>query len=341
MRSFKSPAAAKALIAFARWLRRRRIAIVHTCDLPANVFALTGAALARVPVRVGSRRELTPPDKTRVHLTAQRLAYRTAQRIVANSAAAAACLAADGVGESRIVVIPNGVDLSAFPVRPRGAEDAVPHARAHDGPVVCTVANLRPEKGHDVLLRAAATVLKRVPHARFRLIGDGPLRAPLGELAVELGIAHAVEFLGHREDVPALLADSDVCAFPSRTEAFPNGLIEGMAAGLPVVASAVGGILELVDDGRNGLLVPVDDPAALAAGILRVLDDRATSARLGESARGSIESRYSFDRMVASFEELYLSELATTRFGAARTRRIARQARSLAGPARQGSGSVE
>jgi glycosyltransferase involved in cell wall biosynthesis len=339
--SFKSPAAAKALIAFVRWLHRRRIAVVHTCDLPANVFALTGAALARVPVRIGSRRELTPPDKTRVHLTAQRLAYRAAHRIVANSAAAATCLAADGVDESRIVVIPNGVDLSAFPARARDAGDAATRARTHDGPVVCTVANLRPEKGHDVLLHAAAIVLKRMPHARFRLVGDGPLRQPLGELAASLRIAHAVEFLGHREDVPALLVDSDVCAFPSRTEAFPNGLIEGMAAGLPVVASAVGGILELVDEGRNGLLVPVDDPAALAAGILRLLDDRPTGARLGESARATIESRYSFDRMVASFQELYLSELATSRFGAARTRRIARQARSLADPARQGIGTVE
>ena len=335
IRSFKSPRSVKALFDFVVWLRERRIAVVHACDLYANIFALPGAALARVPVRVGSRRELTPPDKTRAHLTAQRLAYRAAHRIVANSVAAAAHVAADGIPESRIVVIPNGVDLSGF-----AAPAALGVSDAAGGPVVCTVANLRPEKGHDVLLHAAAIVLQHMPRARFRIVGDGPMRAALGHLASSLGVAHAVDFLGHREDVPALLAASDLLAFPSRTEAFPNGVIEGMAAGLPVVASGVGGILELVEHGRNGLLVPADDAAALAAAIVQLLNDRAAAARLGGAARTTIEGRYSFERMVASFEELYLSQLATSRFGAARTRRIMRQVRPAVG-ARSASAPVE
>src|SRR6185503_19268698 len=99
---------------FAKWLRLRDIALVQACDLYANVFALPGAALAHVPVRIGARRELAPPDKTFAHLTAQRLAYRAAHRIVANSSAGAARLRHEGVAADKILVIPNGIDLSQF-----------------------------------------------------------------------------------------------------------------------------------------------------------------------------------------------------------------------------------
>ena len=304
LRSFKSPSSIPTLLRFAGWLRSREIAVLHACDFYANVFALPAAALARVAVRIGSRRDLIIPGRTTAQMTAQRLAYHAAHRVVANSTAAAAQLRAEGVSADRVTVIPNGIDLALFPSRAR-----------RDAPrrVVSTVANLRPEKGHDVLLRAAATVLQRLPDVRFRIIGDGPTRPALIDLASRLGIASSIEFLGHREDVAALLAETDVYAFPSRTEAFPNGLIEAMAAGLPVVTSAVGGMLELVEDGRNGLLVPPDDDSALASRIITLLTDAATARQLGEAARATIESRYSFDRMIASFEQLYMSELTRRR----------------------------
>ena len=300
LRSFKSPASVATLAEFSGWLRRRDIALVQACDLYANVFALPGAALARVPVRLGARREIAPPDKTRAHLSAQRLAYRAAHRVVANSSAGAARLREEGVPPEKIVVISNGIDLTRFaPPSLRGARR-----------MVVTVANLRPEKGHDVLLRAAALVRERVRDARFRIIGDGPLHGSLRELASSLAVDDCVEFLGHREDVPSLLADSDVCAFPSRTEAFPNGLIEGMAAGLPVVASAVGGMLELIEHGHNGLLVPPGDEHALASSLIELMGNDARANGLAVAARQTIERRYSFDRMVAAFTNLYRTELA-------------------------------
>jgi glycosyltransferase involved in cell wall biosynthesis len=302
--SFKSPASLTVLREFASWLRARGIAVVQTCDLSTNVFALPGAALAQIPVRIGSRREIAPPDKTRAHLTAQRLAYRAAHRVVANSTAAAERLFHEGVPTGKVVVIPNGIDLTAFD-QPRT-----------DRPrrIVATVANLRPEKGHDVLLRAARIVAQQVPDVRFRIIGDGPLRGSLQALAAALDVSNLVEFLGHREDVAAQLAAADVYAFPSRTEAFPNGLIEGMAAGLPVVASAAGGMLELVDHGRNGLLVPPGDEHALAMSLRDLLQNDRMAAEFGTAARITIESRYSFDRMVSAFTNLYFSEL-TSRAG--------------------------
>src|SRR3954466_7020618 len=300
LRSFKSPASLGTLRDFAAWLRARDIAVVQACDLYANIFALPGAALAQVPVRIGARRELAPPDKTRAHLTAQRLAYRAAHRVVANSSAGADRPRQEGVPDAKIVVIPNGIDISHF---------RAPQPRKQRR-IIATVANLRQEKGHDVLLHAAALIRRQVPDVRFRIIGDGPLRDSLQQLASRLGLLDVVEFLGHREDVAALLATSDLYAFPSRTEAFPNGLIEGMAAGLPVVASAVGGMLELVDDRRNGRLVPPGDHQALAAVLLDFIEDPSTADELAAAARRTIEARYSFTRMVSAFTDLYISELS-------------------------------
>ncbi len=120
---------------------------------------------------------------------------------------------------------------------------------------------------------------------------------------------HAVTFLGHRDDVPARLAEADIFVLPSRSEAFPNAVLEAMAAGLPIVASGVGGILELIDDGRTGLLVRPGDAEALAERLCVLMEDEALASRLGAAARNEAHARYSFDRMVSGFEHIYLTEL--------------------------------
>jgi L-malate glycosyltransferase len=295
---FARAATVAQMAAFARWCRRERIAVVQTCDLYANIFGLPGAALARVPVRIGSRRELNP-DKTPGQIRLQRLAYRSATKVVANSRAARHMLETEGLAPASIAVIPNGVDLGSF-ARPsrRGAIQTI-----------ITVANLRPEKSHETLLAAAAMLLRGSPNLRFRIVGDGPRRLELARLAATAGISRQVEFLGHREDVPALLAEADVFVLPSRSEAFPNGAIEAMAAGLPVVASATGGLLDLVQSGTTGILVPPGDAAALTAALRSLIDDPARARAMGESARQFVQQRYSFERMVASFEDLYSSGL--------------------------------
>jgi glycosyltransferase involved in cell wall biosynthesis len=321
--SFKSPATAGRLLAFAAWCRRRRIAIVQACDFYANVFALPGAALARVPVRIGARRDLVLPTRTAAQHRLQRWSYRCAHRVVANSQAAGAQLVSEGVPESRVTVIPNGIDLSRFaePHKaprasdPRTSGPSDPRTSGPSAPrTITSVANLRPEKGHDVLLAAAAQVCREHPNVRFQLAGDGPMRPQLEQQARDLGIGPNVAFLGHREDVPELLAHSDLFVLPSRTEAFPNGLVEAMAAGLPCIASSVGGILELLQHDTNGLLVPVGDAASMAAAISALLRDPVRADSLGVAARQTIESRYSFDRMIEAFERLYRSALAGSGF---------------------------
>ena len=308
IQGFARPATIARAVAFARWCRARRIKVLLACDFYANAFALPAAALAGVPVRLGSRRELNP-DKSAGQIALQRQAYRLAHKIVANSRAAARQLELEGITADRIQVIPNGVNLDDADA------DAGAGGRLPRRPVttILTVANLRPEKAHEVLLAAAVELRPRHPYLHFLIAGDGPRAAELQALATSLGLDAQVTFLGHREDVPALLAQADVFVLPSRSEAFPNGAIEAMAAGLPVIASRVGGLLDLVDEGRTGLLVPPDDPGALAAAIESLIVSPVRAEMLGASARDEVARRYSFDRMVRGFEDLYLAQLHGTR----------------------------
>jgi len=300
--SFRSPAAWRQLAQFAAWCRRHHIAVAHACDFYANVFALTGAALARVPVRIGSRRDIRIPQRSGGQHRLQALSYRAAHHVVANSRAAAAQVVREGVDPHAVTVIPNGIDVAGYPPAPARAVRRV----------ITTVANLRAEKGHDVLLRAAATVRRQIPDVVFQIVGDGPMRVTLAAEARALGVGDAVRFLGHREDVPAVLQASDLFVLPSRTEAFPNGVVEAMAARLPVIATDVGGIPELVEHDRTGILVPAGDADALASALLGLLHDGARADRLAAAARQTVASRYSFERMVRAFEALYLGELSNT-----------------------------
>jgi glycosyltransferase involved in cell wall biosynthesis len=298
VRSFKSPDTLWQMWRFAQWCRARRIAVVHTTELPANIFGLPAAALAQVSLRIGNRREINP-DKSMSHIATQRAAYSFAHKVVANSRAAADRLLLERVPAHKVAVVPNGLDFAQ--VQPRVARRQLRK--------VIVVANLRPEKGHDVLMDAASDVLRRVPDARFEIVGAGPLLETLVARAEARRMTHAFTFLGHRDDVPARLADADIFALPSRSEAFPNAVLEAMAAGLPIAASAVGGILELIDDNRTGLLVPPGDAAALADRLCRLMTETALASSLGDAARKEAQARYSFDRMVAAFESLYLTEL--------------------------------
>jgi glycosyltransferase involved in cell wall biosynthesis len=299
---FHRPSAGLQFLAFVRWCRSIGVRIVHTCELYANIFGLPAAAFAGVDVRIGNRRELLTPDKTRAQLASQRLAYKAAHVVVANSAAAAAQLRREGVPESKIRTIQNGVDLTAFSAASRAD-------RANRPPRIVTVANLRPEKGHDTLINAAPIVARVYPDVEFLIVGDGPLRASLVRQVNLRGLRSRFQFLGERDDVPAILATSDVFVLPSRSEASPNGVLEAMAAGLPTVACRVGGLPELVQHGQTGLLVEPDSAEALAASILEVLDRPHAAATFGRAARARVEERFSFDRMVTSFEQLYLSAL--------------------------------
>jgi glycosyltransferase involved in cell wall biosynthesis len=306
---FAKPGTYKQLLAFAQWCRAKGIAILQTCELYSNIFGLPGGMLASVPVRIGSRRGMV---ETPAQQRMQKYAYNAAHRVVANSQAAAESLRHEGVAADRIVVIPNGIDPTLFGqreyrVRPR---------------TIVMVACLREEKRIDVLLDAAPLILARHPEAEILIVGDGDCRDELEARARSNQVADRVRFLGHRDDVPAVLAGADLFVLPSRSEAFPNAIVEAMMSGLPVVASSVGGIPELVEEGRTGRLVPPGDPVHLAAAVIEILNHPDRATHMGQTARRRIEEQYSFDRMVHQFEALYLGEIAA-RNAAEREREVA------------------
>jgi glycosyltransferase involved in cell wall biosynthesis len=205
----------------------------------------------------------------------------------------------EGLPASRLVTVPNGLDASRFPEQ----------VTRRPVRTVVTVANLRPEKDHETLIVAASMLAQSCPELRYRIVGDGSRREQLETLARIKGVDRIVEFTGHRDDVPAILASSDLFVLPSRSEAFPNGVMEAMASGLPVVGSAVGGLRDLIDPGRTGLLVPPGDAPRLASAIKALYDNPERAWEMGAAARADVVARYSFERMVAAFEDLYASEL--------------------------------
>lgn len=216
------------------------------------------------------------------------------------------------------VVVYNGIEVSRFRV---DDERAGPLRRALGlGPkdlLVGTVGRLVPQKGHECLVKAVPFILARVPKAVFVIIGDGELRHALTATAEILGIRDRVFLLGNRGDVPELLPEFDVFAFPSRWEGLPAALLEAQAAGRACIATACAGSVEVIQDGENGLLVPIDDVDALAQGIVRLLKDEELRTRLGRAGRRVVEERFSLERQAEQTRAIYhdLLNRAGTRSG--------------------------
>jgi len=172
------------------------------------------------------------------------------------------------------------------------------------------VANLWPVKGHRVLLEAIAKVRRSLPRAHFALVGDGPERAALQRRIAELDLGGHVTLLGTRYDVPAILSRADAACLPSLAEGLPNAVMEAMAAGLPVVATAVGGTPELVDDGITGHLAAPSDARALAEKLVELLSNPQRAASMGERGRAKVRDEMSLERLAAGHGGVYRAVLA-------------------------------
>jgi glycosyltransferase involved in cell wall biosynthesis len=300
----------------ARDISRRRIDIVHAYNFYGNVFAVAPARLAGAPVVIASIRD-RGAYQTAMQLRVQRLMCRAATCVVVNAGAVRDWLVGDGYDADRIAVIPNGVDLARFDAPVDGAAVRGSLGIEPDAPLVTVVSRVTRLKGLEQFIGAAAVLASRHPRARFLVAGepapgDELYLASLKRLAARLGIGDRLVFAGLRQDVPALLGASTVAVMPSLNEALSNALLESMAAGVPTVATRVGGTPEALTDGESGLLVPPGDMAALAAGVCRLLDDPAAATAYGRAARRVIEQRFSLRTMVAATERLYVGLLQRT-----------------------------
>jgi glycosyltransferase involved in cell wall biosynthesis len=282
-----------------RYLRRTRPDVVHAFLFHTYVVAAPAAWLARVPAMVAGRRSLGYfKEGRRAMLAAERVANRLTDLVVANAEAVAAdAVAQEGLPPSKVAVVHNGLTSAAFvAAAPAEVESALP--------VLICVANLRTVKGHRHLVDALGLLRDRGHPCTLLLVGDGPEEAALRERAAGLD----VRFLGTRWDVDRLLARADVAVSSSLSEGMSNAVMEAMAIGKPVVATAVGGTPELLADGR-GVLVPPADPVALADGVAALLADPDHAARLGAESREWSRKNLHVDTMVDRHLELYRSLL--------------------------------
>jgi glycosyltransferase involved in cell wall biosynthesis len=298
-----------------RLLRQRQVDVLQSFTHYSNILGPVVGYLSGVPVRVTSQRnplELRSPWLLRADHFISR--SRLAQRMVAVSKSVAEyCIAHEGLATENVVTIVNGLDLTEWSF---SDTDAIRHRTRRAlglGPehlAVSTVARLHPQKGHDMFLEAIEKLIEKVPSARFLWIGDGELRHELNRQIHERRLADHVQLLGTRQDVPELLLASDLFVLPSLWEGMPNAVLEAMAAGLPVVATAVDGTPEVVEAEVTGWLVPPSDPDALFRAIYAALHDRGRRQRMAEGGRRRIEAHFSIDRYVEGFETLYAQLLA-------------------------------
>jgi glycosyltransferase involved in cell wall biosynthesis len=304
-----TPRAVRAMLAAARAIRAEGEHVVHGYQWrPALVGAIVGR-LAGVPLVLGSKRSLTGDDG-RARL-AWRVLARRVDTIVVNADAIRAEAEAQRV-RARWAVVPSGVDVERF-------DQGVPAEEAKQAlgleparPVVGTVGRLEERKGHAQLLLATRTMLRLANGLRPQvlIVGDGPLRHDLARQAAELGVLESVRFAGQLDDVRTALSAMDVFVLASNAEGMPNALLEAMAARRPVVATAVGGMREVVNSERTGVLVPPQDPDALGRAIVALLADPVRARRLGDAAQSCVAREFSARAMVARLERLYEERLA-------------------------------
>jgi len=301
----------KILISLVRWLRRHPAEIVHTHRYKETVLGAVAARLAGVPGLVRTVHGQGEPlrgwrrAKFRLYETLDTLTLRCfADRIVAVSRTMAAGLEESGYRGGTVVAVHNGVDLRKL--RPSRTRDQVRRELGidPDALLIGTVGRLSPVKGHDRLLRAARLILD-VEDARFLIVGDGPLRNELAISARRLGIDHACVFVGERSDVYDLVAAMDIFVLPSLDEGIPMALLEAMGLGVPVVASAVGGVPEVVTHRATGLLVEAGDERALAQACGELAHDPAWARTLGRRGRRVVEENFTHEKNGLALVDAY------------------------------------
>jgi glycosyltransferase involved in cell wall biosynthesis len=290
------------VVRLARWFRSHGVDLVHSHNRMALIYAAPAGRLAKAAV-VHTKHGRNPAGGTR--LVAGNLAGRLVHEFVAVSEEIAAfARARREVSERRLAVISNGVELSRFHPDPEARERI--RGELALAPEVCaigTVGRVATEKNHALLVRAVAPLLDARTH--LVVAGDGPLLPALRDLVAELGIAAHAHLLGMRRDVPAVLNALDVFAMSSDTEGLPLVVLEAMATALPIVATAVGGIPDVVVDGRTGFLVPAGDQTALRARLATLVADPAQRREIGARARTEAVDHHSAERMQRAYMDLY------------------------------------
>jgi len=294
-----------------RIIRQEKIDLVQTTLFYADVIGTLAAKLAGVDAVISWDTVSHPPDsfETRLrHKLFYQFCMRFVKKIVAVSEGVKRYLMEERkIDSGKIDIIHYGIDLSLFNSRngfldkSKRIELGIPDNKI----VIGTVARLEVQKGHRYLIEAAPKIIDKFSDVVFVFAGDGTLRQELEEQVNELGLQEYFRFLGFRKDVKELLFAFDVFVLPSLFEGLPNVILEAMASGRPVVATAVDGTPEIIENNKNGLLVSSKSPNALSQAILSLLEKNGKAQKIGEMARLRVEEKFSFDMQFQKFEEIY------------------------------------
>ncbi|MGQ9682312.1 MAG: glycosyltransferase family 4 protein [Anaerolineae bacterium] len=305
-----------ALARLVKILRDSGVELVHAHNPRAGLLGRLAARWLHVPVvvtvhmpsyRYGARHALLAHLKSLLyrHVESVLISVFTDRLIYVSQTVYEEALRFGLAPHDRTTVIENGIDLSRLECVPERSRD---WNRDHLRPVLCYVGRLEHLKGVDVLLRAAALLRESGQQFELRLVGDGPQRSELEQQVHDLGLRELVRVLGFRSDLPEMLSEADVFVLPSRHEAMSIALLEAMAAGLPVVATDVGDNARVVEHGVTGLIVPPEDPVALAKAVRRIIHDADERRRMGVEARHRAK-RYGVQTMVDRTLAVYASLL--------------------------------
>jgi len=297
VKSFASRKAVSAARTLSKFLRGHRIDLLQAYFLDSIYFGVPVARLAGVRRIVRVRNNLGY-WLTRKHRLLNRVYSQLIDQTLTNSDQGRAALIAEGVKAQRIAVLENGVDVERF-------ANETPPDTSRAVVRIGAVANLRPIKNLDQLIRAAAEIVKRHPQVQFEVAGEGEQRGELERLIAELSLTNHFRLIGAVADVPRFLASLDIAVLCSRSEGMSNALLEYMAAGRAIVATRVGAAEKLIQHGRDGLLIPANDMAALADAIKRLLDDAGLARSLGDQARQRANQSFSRSSMCRRFEDWY------------------------------------
>lgn len=312
LNSFYDLHAVRQVWRFAQYLKKHEIDVVHTHDFYTNVFGMAAAALARVPVRIASRREsaVRPASQRLV----ERSAYRVAHAVVANCEDVRQQLIRESVPAQKVRTIYNGVDLARVQTQAQRGDILTALNLPEQSRFVTIMANMRAHvrhpqplclKDHPTFLRATQRVKETVPDAAFIIAGEGELKDMTQQLAKSLGVEDRTFFIGRCQDVAAVLSISEVCVLSSRSEGFSNAILEYMAAGRPVVATDVGGAREAIAHGESGYLVPVGDHERMADHIISLLRQPETARTMGKYGRQLVNEKFSSLKQLQNIESLY------------------------------------
>jgi glycosyltransferase involved in cell wall biosynthesis len=303
-------AAMRGALELRRFLKEQKIQIVQTFFESSDLWAGFVTKTMSDAKLIWSRRDMGILREDKHHV-AYRLMSRLPDRVFAVSEEVRQhCVLVDRIDASRVQTIYNGIDLAHW--------DATSKPAKHPGEfVVATVGNIRRVKGHDVFIKAAASIVLQFPNVSFSIAGDvlePAYFAELQKLVRDLGLSNHLHFAGGITNLQEYLSEADIFVLPSRSEGFSNAIVEAMAASLPVVATDVGGNAEAVQDGASGLIVPSEDPQALAVAITRLLSDPSMARQMGAAGKKLAAEKFTTDAMMHQVALVYAGLLGETHF---------------------------